>query len=48
VPESEQLRVHAILQCGALAHEEEPPAGALALLALLERRQPNRRHQIPA
>jgi len=37
--EREQPRVHPVLQGGALAHQEQPPAGTLAFLALLERRQ---------
>lgn len=38
VPEAEQLRVDAMLERAAVAHQEQPPARPLAFLALRERR----------
>ena len=48
VTERQQLGVDAVLERAAFADQEQPPAGALALLALLEGRQPDPRHEIAA
>ena len=48
VTERQQLGVHAVLERGALAHQKQAPAGALALPTQLEGGQPDRGNELAA
>ena len=47
VAEGDQRRVHPVLQRRAMLDQMQPPARDLPLAPQLERRQPDRRHQVP-